>query len=221
MGMKIALKTTPKSCLIIFWIGIAVGCICRLADYFPAETVWGFSSIQTLLGFWIITNTTIVLLSSSCLCAGLSSFLYMFGMTLSFYGSKAILGNFIPLFSGEFNTGLFVMFTIAAIPCAIAAAILYLWNQDRIFNSVLYALPVGALLAEAFATTIFLFAFHRYLFQVFMDLVGAVGFAIVFWKKVKSRKVYIFSIGMTFAVFYFLMWHKELMFWLQNPELLA
>ena len=219
--MKIALKTTPKSCLIIFWIGIAVGCICRLADYFPAETVWGFSSIQTLLGFWIITNTTIVLLSSSCLCAGLSSFLYMFGMTLSFYGSKAILGNFIPLFSGEFNTGLFVMFTIAAIPCAIAAAILYLWNQDRIFNSVLYALPVGALLAEAFATTIFLFAFHRYLFQVFMDLVGAVGFAIVFWKKVKSRKVYIFSIGMTFAVFYFLMWHKELMFWLQNPELLA
>ena len=219
--MIIALKTTPKSCLIIFGIGIAVGCICRLADYFPAETVWGFSSIQTLLGFWIITNTTIVLLSSSCLCAGLSSFLYMFGMTLSFYGSKAILGNFIPLFSGEFNTGLFLMFTIAAIPCAIAAAILYLWNQDRIFNSVLYALPVGALLAEAFATTIFLFAFHRYLFQVFMDLGGAVGFAIVFWKKVKSRKVYIFSIGMTFAVFYFLLWHKELMFWLQNPELLA
>jgi len=217
--MKISLKNTPKSYFIIFMIGIAVGCICRLADYFPAETLWGFSSIQTLLGFWIITNTMVVMFSSSHLCAGLSSFLYMFGMTLSFYGLKAILGLFIPMFSGGFNTGLFILFTIAAIPCAIAATILYFWNKDRMFNSFLYALPVGALLAEAFATTIFLFAFHRYLFQVLVDIVGAFAFGIIFWKKAKNKILYIFSICITSAIFYFLMWHQELMYWLQNPEL--
>ncbi len=201
-------------------IGIAVGCICRLADYFPAETVWGFSSIQTLLGFWIITNTMVVMFSSSSLCAGLSSFLYMFGMTLSFYGLKAILGQFIPKFSGGFNTGLFILFTIAAIPCALAAAILSFWNQDRMYNSILYALPVGALLAEAFATMVFLFAFHQYLFQALMDMAGALVFGRIFWKRAKSKTLYLFSIGMASVMFYFLMWHQELMYWLQNPELL-
>ena len=45
----------------------------------------------------------------------------MFGMTLSFYGLQAILGTFIPLFSGGFRTSLFMIFTICSIPCAIAA----------------------------------------------------------------------------------------------------
>ncbi|MFR5134240.1 MAG: hypothetical protein ACLTEG_03960 [Acutalibacter sp.] len=93
--MKQQLRVSVPSFLSVFVVGLAVGCVCRLADYFPADTLWSFSSIQTLLGFWIITNTVIVLLSSSNLCAGVSSFLYMFGMTLSFYGLKAILGLFL------------------------------------------------------------------------------------------------------------------------------
>lgn len=96
--MSKVLTHSTKSYIKIFFVGILVGCICRLADYFPADTLWSFSSIQTLLGFWIITNTTIVLLSTSNICAGISSFLYMFGMTLSFYGLQAILGMFVPLF---------------------------------------------------------------------------------------------------------------------------
>lgn len=91
--MSKVLTHSTKSYIKIFFVGILVGCICRLADYFPADTLWSFSSIQTLLGFWIITNTTIVLLSTSNICAGISSFLYMFGMTLSFYGLQAIFRN--------------------------------------------------------------------------------------------------------------------------------
>ena len=98
--MNKTLTHSMKSYITIFWVGILVGCICRLTDYCPADTLWSFSSIQTLLGFWIITNTIIVLASTSNICAGISSFLYMFGMTLSFYGLQAILGTFIPLFSG-------------------------------------------------------------------------------------------------------------------------
>lgn len=127
----------------------------RLTDYCPADTLWSFSSIQTLLGFWIITNTIIVLASTSNICAGISSFLYMFGMTLSFYGLQAILGTFIPLFSGGFRTSLFILFTICSIPCAIAAFILYYWNKEHIFNSILYSLPVGALAAEAIVIFIY------------------------------------------------------------------
>ena len=97
--MNKVLTHSIKSYLKIFLIGILIGCVCRLADYFPADTLWSFSSIQTLFGFWIITNTVIVLLSSSNICAGISSFLYMFGMTLGFYGLQAILGMFLPSFS--------------------------------------------------------------------------------------------------------------------------
>lgn len=137
--MSKVLTHSTKSYIKIFFVGILVGCICRLADYFPADTLWSFSSIQTLLGFWIITNTTIVLLSTSNICAGISSFLYMFGMTLSFYGLQAILGMFVPLFSGGFRFSLFVLFTLLSIPCAIAAYILYYWNREYFLFHIIFS----------------------------------------------------------------------------------
>lgn len=75
--MNKTLTHSMKSYITIFLVGILVGCICRLTDYCPADTLWSFSSIQTLLGFWIITNTIIVLASTSNICAGISSFLYV------------------------------------------------------------------------------------------------------------------------------------------------
>lgn len=201
--MNKALKHGISSYIKIFLIGILVGCICRLADYSPADTLWSFSSIQTLLGFWIITNTMIVLLSTSNICAGISSFLYMFGMTLSFYGLQAILGMFIPLFSGGFRFSLFVLFTVLSIPCAIAAFILYYWNKDRVFNSVLYALPVGALIAETIAIFIYFLTHHTFLFQLMMDIAGVIVFLFMFWNRVKSRGIYIISLIVSSLAFYF------------------
>ena len=82
---NIKLRNTYKSYTAIFVIGILVGCICRLLDYFPADTLWRFfHHLKHCLDFWIITNTIIVMLSTSNICAGISSFLYMFGMTLRF-----------------------------------------------------------------------------------------------------------------------------------------
>ena len=79
--MNKTLTHSMKSYITIFLVGILVGCICRLTDYCPADTLWSFSSIQTLLGFWIITNTIIVLASTSNICAGISSFLYILWIT--------------------------------------------------------------------------------------------------------------------------------------------
>lgn len=202
--MNKILKHTMKSYMVIFLVGILVGCICRLADFFPADTLWSFSSIQTLLGFWIITNTIIVLLSTSNICAGISSFLYMFGMTLSFYGLQAILGVFIPLFSGGFRFSLFVMFTVFSIPCAIAAFILYYWNRDHIFNSVLYSLPIGALVAEVIAISIYFLKYHTFLFQLLMDSIGVIAFFPIFFEKAKNKWLYIVASIISTLLFYFI-----------------
>lgn len=201
------LKSTMKSYTKIFLIGILVGCICRLTDYFSADTLWSFSSIQTLLGFWIITNTIIVLVSTSNICAGISSFLYMFGMTLSFYGLQAILGMFIPLFSGGFRFSLFVLFTILSIPCAIAAYILYYWNRDNLFNSVLYSLPIGALVSEVIAVSMYFLEYQTFLFQLLMDSIGIIVFFPIFFKRVKSKTLYIFaSIVSSLIIFLIFPW---------------
>lgn len=202
--MNKTLTHSMKSYITIFLVGILVGCICRLTDYCPADTLWSFSSIQTLLGFWIITNTIIVLASTSNICAGISSFLYMFGMTLSFYGLQAILGMFIPLFSGGFRKSLFILFALLSIPCAIAAFVLYYWNKDNVLSSLLYSLPVGALVAETIAISFYFLEHHTFLFQLLMDIIGAVVFSVLFFKKVKHRKLYIIGIVLSSLVFYFI-----------------
>lgn len=202
--MNKALNHSMKSYIKIFLIGILVGCICRLADYFPVDALWSFSSVQTLLGFWIITNTIIVLLSNSNICAGISSFLYMFGMTLSFYGLQTILGMFIPLFSGGFRFSLFVLFAVLSIPCAIAAFILYYWNREITFNSILYSLPVGALAAEAIIIFIYFLKHHTFLFQLLMDVIGVIIFLFMFYKKAKSKKIFVIASVFNSLVFYFI-----------------
>ena len=203
---NIKLSHTLKSYSIVFLVGIFIGCICRLLDYCSLDSLWGFSSIQTLLGFWIITNTIIVLLSTSNKCAGISSFLYMFGMTLSFYGLQAILGMFIPLFSGGFRKSLFILFTLLSILCAIAAFVLYYWNKDNVLSSLLYSLPVGALAAEIIAIfyNVLQHNTFTFLFQLIMDIVGALVFGIVFFKRVKYKKIYIFGIVLSALIFYFI-----------------
>ncbi|CYU81760.1 TPA: hypothetical protein U1366_000925 [Streptococcus suis] len=209
------LKDDGKSYIKIFLIGILVGCITRLLDYYSLDTLWSWSSIQTLLGFWMISNTIIVVKSSSNKCAGISSFLYMFGMTLSFYGLQVILGMFIPMFSDRFRFSLFIMFTILSIPCAIAAFILYYWNKNEFYNSVLYSLPVGALFSETVAIAIKFHMTHTFLFQLLMDGIGTIAFGVLFFKKVKNRYVYLFSIIISFLVFYFILYHREVLTWLE------
>lgn len=203
---NIKLSHTLKSYSIVFLVGILVGCICRLLDYCSLDSLWGFSSIQTLLGFWIITNTIIVLLSTSNKCAGISSFLYMFGMTLSFYGLQAILGMFIPLFSGGFRKSLFILFTLLSIPCAVAAFVLYYWNKDNALSSLLYSLPLGALVAEIIAIFYNILQHNRFafLFQLIMDIVGTIVFGIIFFKRVKYKKIYIVGIVLSALIFYFI-----------------
>ena len=109
----------------------------------------------------------------------------------------------IPLFSGGFRTSLFILFTICSIPCAIAAFILYYWNKEHIFNSILYSLPVGALAAEAIVIFIYFLGHHTFLFQLLMDVIGVLIFLFMFYKKAKSKKLFLIASVISALVFYF------------------
>lgn len=54
MKMKIVLKHSITSYMVIFFTGILAGILTRLTDFGPRNSIWGFSSIATLFGFWII-----------------------------------------------------------------------------------------------------------------------------------------------------------------------
>ena len=112
---------------------------------------------------------------------------------MSFYGLQAVLGTFIPLFSGEFRFSLFVMLSLLSIPCGMAAFFLYDWNRDRELSSILYALPVGALAAEAAALAIYLSSHQKFLFQLLMDGVGMLAFGALFYRRTRNRKLFISS----------------------------
>ena len=85
---------------IISWIllGILVGVITRLIDFFDYDHFLSLSSISTLFGFWIVSITMITIKSHSHKQAFIHTFLYMFSMTCSYYVLKYVLGFFISLY---------------------------------------------------------------------------------------------------------------------------
>ena len=191
----------------VFCIGIFAGILCRLSDLFPYESLWSLSSVATLFGFWIASVSVITLYSSSHKAAFANTFLYLFGMTLAFYALKYLLGLFAPQFDndGAFQTKLFLLYTGLSLLCGLGSAVLYCWNDSRWYSSVLYALPVGALLAEGIACGIVLIAKHMLLGQTIFDLAAAVWFSIVLGKKASGKLVFAAAIaGIAAMVFRFL-----------------
>lgn len=190
--MKI--RDTKKSYFIIFLTGIMIGVLCRLTDFLPyEESLWSFPSIATLFGFWIASVGIITCLSSSNKGAFMNSFLYMFGMTISFYGLKYILGFYIPRFSndGQFQTDLFIVYSILSAACGIGSFILYFWNRQNAFQSFLYALPASGMLAEAAACLFVLYNRHMLLAQAVFDLAFGFLFGIGLYKKARHKILYI------------------------------
>lgn len=191
MNNKIMLKDTLRSYILIFIIGLSAGIICRLTDLFPNNSLWSFSSIATLYGFWIFSITLIVYYSSSNKNAGFNTFLYMFGMTISFYLLQYILGFYMQRFNNEsFQTKLFLVYSVLAVICGVGGYVLYFWNSNNKFSSMLYAMPIGALSAEAIGTAIYLYNNNTYLFQLLFNLTCAGSLGFLFYKKANNKVIY-------------------------------
>lgn len=199
-----------KTYCVLFLIGIIAGILCRLTDFLPyEESLWSLPSMATLFGFWIASVGIITCLSSSNKSAFINSFLYMFGMTISFYGLKYILGFYISRFSneGQFQTDLFIVYSMLSVICGIDSFVLYFWNRQNIFNSFLYALPTSGMLAEATACLIVLRNNHMLLAQTIFDIVFGLLFGIGFYRKAYNKMFYIGTV-ITVAVLVFLVVYK-------------
>ena len=197
-----------KTRIALFLVGILAGVLCRLSDVCPYESLWSFSSIATLFGFWIASVSVITMHSASHRGAFLNTFLYLFGMTISFYGSKYLLGFWVPCFDNGavFLTKLFLRYSALSLLCGIGCSVLYCWNDRRWYSSVLLALPTGALLAEGIACGIVLFACRMLLAQTIFDLGFAAWFAIVLGKKAARKWVFAMTLAASAALLFFMVY---------------
>ena len=185
---KKLLQNSPRPYALVLLCGLLAGAVTRLTDLLPAGGLWGFSSIATLYGFWVLSVTVIVLLSSGPLCAGACSFLYLFAMTLSFYGLQPLLGRLLPQwFQAEFKTSLFLLYTALSACAGVGAFVLGFWERGPWLGASLAALPVGALLAEAAGTGVYLFTRSMFLFQFLMDLAGALALGAWFLRRLEKK----------------------------------
>lgn len=210
--MKI--RDQKRSYFIIFLTGMVMGILCRLTDFLPyEESLWSFPSVATLFGFWIASVGVITYLSSSNKGAFINSFLYMFGMTGSFYGLKYLLGFWSERFSngGQFQTSLFLVYSVLSVACGIGSYVLYFWNRQNVFNSFLYALPAGGLLAEAAACLVVLCNRHMLLAQTIFDLAVGLAFGIGMYRKAYHKMLYIGTVIAAGALVFLLVYQPFLL----------
>lgn len=210
--MKI--RDHKKSYFIVFLTGMVMGILCRLTDFLPyEESLWSFPSVATLFGFWIASVGVITYLSSSNKGAFINSFLYMFGMTGSFYGLKYLLGFLSERFSngGQFQTNLFLVYSVLSVACGIGSYVLYFWNRQNVFNSFLYALPASGMLAEAAACLFVLCNRHMLLAQTIFDLAVGLAFGIGMYRKAYHKMIYIGTVIAVGALVFFLVYQPFLL----------
>lgn len=204
--MKI--KDDTKSYFLLFIIGILAGVICRFSDLLPyEESIWSFPSIATMLGCWIASVGVITYMSSSNKGAFINTFLYMFGMTISFYGLLYILGFYFPAFHNfGFRTNDFLTYSVLSFVCGIGSFVLYYWNKDNLFNSVLLAMPTSGMLAEANGCIYMLINRRMLLAQTIFDLFFVLWFGVMGFNKAKNKAIYLLTVAATTTLVYFVIY---------------
>ncbi|MGM9947301.1 hypothetical protein [Floccifex sp.] len=188
----------------LFWIGIGIGILTRLTDIFDYNSLLSLSSIATLFGFRIVSVTIIIIYSQSHKETFFNVFLYMIGMTISYYGLKYILGFFFPLFESDgFPVKLFISYCMQSIVVSMGCSILYFWNKDKWYKNILYALPSSALLAEGISCLYLLITQHILLVQTIFDFIFGIGFIFYFKNNISNKILFITTLCIvTIFVFY-------------------
>ncbi|MCM3758534.1 hypothetical protein M3197_13795 [Sporosarcina aquimarina] len=189
-------------------LGLAAGIITRLSDFFPYDSLWSFSSIATLFGFWIVTVTLVIYFSDSNCNAAINVLLYLLNMNLSFYLLQYILGFYMPRFFNDgFQWNLFMFYNVLAVVCSVISFVLYNWNKENKWSSFLYALPVSGLAAETIGVGIYLSEHQMYLFQFVFNLTGLVVLGGLFFRNAANKSVFAVTLATItatmFSLFYF------------------
>lgn len=192
-------------------IGLTAGVINRLSDFFEDDSLWSFSSIATLIGFWIVTVTLVIYFSHSNRNAAMNVLLYLLSMNISFYLVQYILGFYVPRFSnGDFQWNLFMLYNVFAIVCSAISFMLYNWNKENKWSSFLYALPISGLAAETIGVGIYLNEHQTFLFQFVFNLTSLMVLSGFFYRQAKNRGIYAVTILIMTAIGYFCFYHPFL-----------
>jgi hypothetical protein len=198
------LENSFKSYSFVVGLGLLAGILTRLSDFFSYDTLWSFSSIATLFGFWMSTVTLVIYFSYSNRNAAINVLLYLFSMNFSFYFLKYILGFFILKFYNEgFQWNLFILYNVFALVCSAISYVLYFWNKGTKLSSFLYALPVSGLVAETIGVSIYLYNNHTFLFQLIFDFISLIILGCWFYKKANNKLIYIMTIVAVSSIGYF------------------
>lgn len=197
-----------QSYLFVLALGLVAGILTRLSDYCPADSLWSFSSIASAFGFWIVTTTLLIYFSHSPLTAGLNAFLYLAGMSISFYVLKYLLGQFIPRFAdGGLQWRLLLIYLAFSLVIGFLGYLLHFWHCHNKFSSILYALPICALGAETIGLIRFFAATQTYLFQLIFDVAGLLLLGIWFYHKTRHKLLYSITVVVGATLGYFLVYH--------------
>ncbi len=135
--------------------------------------------------------------------AFLNVFLYLFGMTASFYSLKYLLDILGQEPELHFQTSLFLLYTLLSLFCAFGCFVLFCWNQGGLLGSVLYALPAGGLLAEALACLLVLLNRHMLLGQTLFDFAFGLLFGVGLFRQASNKVVYLLTLLLVVTVVFF------------------
>lgn len=191
MQKQCQLQDTMKSYLFVTGLGLVAGILTRLTDFFPADTLWSWSSIATLFGFWIVTVTFLIYFSSSNKSAALNACCYLLAMSFSFYLLQYLLGLFLPRFAGSFKSDLFFFYVCFSLLCGAIAYVLYFWHKNRAWSAILFALPVGGLAAETIGIGLYLCQHGIFLFQLLFDGISLLVLGGFFYRQVSHKMIYL------------------------------
>lgn len=191
MQKRIQLQDNCNSYVAVVLLGLFSGILTRLTDFFPADTLWSWSSIATMFGFWIVTVTILIYVSASNKNAALNTCCYLLAMSFSFYLLQYLLGLFLPRFNNEgFKLNLFIFYACFSLVCGIIAYGLYFWKKRNIWGAVLSALPIGGLAAETVGVAVYLFQHGTFLFQFLFDSAGLILLGYLFYQQVSNKLFY-------------------------------
>lgn len=112
---------------------------------------------------------------------------------------------------GQFQTDLFLIYSVLSLVCGIGSYILYYWNKDNLVSSALYALPVSGMLAEAIGCLFVLINRHMLLGQTLFDVLFALLFGVTFYRRANNNVLYFITIGIVTALVFLLIYKPSLL----------
>lgn len=199
------LKNTKQSYIKVAIWGLIIGLITEACNLLPNDGLLGLSSIAGSYGFWIFTTTFVIYYSCSNKNAMINTLIYLVGMCVSYYILDAFVVLVTPNLSrtGFLDWSKLFFWGGASILCALAAFVLYFWNKDKWYSSILYALPVAGMLVDTIGCILKLYYSHTQLVMCVLDIIFLIIMLVVFFVKSKKKLLFVAVLIIVAVIGYF------------------